>query len=238
VLDGRCRLIRFDMGQREETLRRIFGASGETVPVPRKRHLTGEYRAEAELIYARLGGNRNDFPLNLRKWDMTLHGVAVELDEQLHFNRYRLTTLDSPLYQQLPHFPLATYRGFCIDHEADCLKAGSYGGKWTNDSCEEQFGPAGTHGDLTGRGAPRWKQRAFYDFVKDLFPLATVTPVVRVAIWDEIEVTEAILTVGEALDRSIDAARQPLLELVQQRLHSPNSTGTPGRTLLSSAQGC
>jgi hypothetical protein len=38
--------------------------------------------------------------------------------------------------------------------------------------------------ELSGNGSPRWKQRAFYDFVTDRSPLPIGVTVVRVAVWD------------------------------------------------------
>ena len=57
-------------------------------------------------VYLILGGVEKMFPSNLRKsWDIEFEGVGMELDEQLHFNRYRLKTLASPLYRELSGFP-------------------------------------------------------------------------------------------------------------------------------------
>ena len=54
-----------------------------------------KYKEEVIRIYKLLGGINDNFPLNLRKWDMEVDGIAVELDEYLHFNRYRALTLKS-----------------------------------------------------------------------------------------------------------------------------------------------
>ncbi|MHA7678588.1 DUF7255 family protein [Cupriavidus sp. PET2-C1] len=43
-------------------------------------------------------------------------------------------------------------------------------GSGHNRSCERQFGVGSAQKILEGAGAPRRKQRAFYDFVKDLCP--------------------------------------------------------------------
>lgn len=135
-----------------------------------------------------------------RRWDIVFDGIAVELDEQLHFNRYRALTLGSGVYRRLPNFPAAGYATLCRQREAACLRAGSYGGKWSNPSCERQFGPAGPLGDLQGAGAPRWKQRAFYDFLKDLAPLALGLPVARLAIWEPLPGDPGGRLLGACLD--------------------------------------
>ncbi len=71
---------------------------------------------------------------------------------------------------------------------------------------QEWFGPASPLKDLTGDGAPRWKQRAFYDFVKDLSILLIGVKVVRVAVWDRLSVGGTATTVKEILASSIDGS--------------------------------
>lgn len=109
------------------------------------------------------------------------------MDEQLHFDRYRLMTLESPLYNEIKGFPLKEYRDYCIRCKENCLKSGSHGGRWSKRSCEEMFGVAQSEGDLNGNGSPRWKQIAFYDFIKDISYITTGIPVVRLSIYDVID---------------------------------------------------
>ena len=80
-----------------------------------------DLRFEIEDVYRRLGGNLPSLPLNLRPWDMELDGIAVELDEFLHFNRFRGMTLESAIYDCLPRFPLIAYECYCPEHEDECL---------------------------------------------------------------------------------------------------------------------
>ena len=56
--------------------------------------------AEIEVVYRRLGGILARGPLNPGCWDLEIAGVAVELDEEQHFNRYRGTTIESTLSAQ------------------------------------------------------------------------------------------------------------------------------------------
>jgi hypothetical protein len=144
--------------------------------------------------------------------------ILVELDEERHFNRYREQTLRAAVYAQLPAFPRATYQSFCVEHEDDCLTSASFGGYWSNDSCEAMFGKAGPKRDLSGAGAPRWKQRAFYDFLKDLAPLCDLGLMARLAIWDELSGTGGLM-LGEVLeggefDKSISTS---VMRLVYER---------------------
>jgi hypothetical protein len=149
-------------------------------------------------------------------------GVAVGCDLKVDWRRpdlgfARAITLGSPLYSTLPEFPLDAYRCYCADFESKCLGAGSYGGKWSNVSCERQFGSAGAFKDLEGNGAPRWKQRAFYDFVKDLSPLLINVKVVRVAIWDRIADGGASRPVHDILSRPTAKSAEALAAFIRER---------------------
>lgn len=210
------------MGQMQDTLASLLSSQGllakRSLAFPR----TGDIcRAGLESYvtdtYRALGGILDPFVLNLRSWDMEFNGIAVELDEYLHFNRYRLQTLQSPLYARLDKFPTSHYRDFCVGHERDCLSAGGYGGKWTKPTAERQFGSGGAERDLDGPGAPRWKQRAFYDFVKDLSPLAIGVAVVRVSVWDTIDDGSTRRMVRDVLVSPTSDSARGLAELIMKR---------------------
>ena len=212
------------MGKREDTFGYILEASGfrtssGVLQYPKKDDLyNSEFNNEVQSVYEGLGGLLNPFPLNLRKWDIEVEDIAVELDELLHFNRYRFSTLNASLYTKLKKFPINKYKSYCDTYESRCLSAGNYGGKWSNNSCEKQFGIGSPPGDLSGNGSPRWKQRSFYDYVKDHTPLLYGVPLVRISIWDKIKVNGATYNVGQILDSEMLKAGGPLFELIKARV--------------------
>ncbi|MHC1731970.1 MAG: hypothetical protein AB9888_08095 [Bacteroidales bacterium] len=142
-------------------------------------------------IYKKLGGICQQYPYRIGRWDMNINGLVIEFDEEQHFNRYRLETLNSKIYDEIPM--LKEYKIFCTSYENKCLNKASYGGYWKNNSCIQQFGPAGQSRDLDGLGSPRWKQRAFYDFLKDIGCHICEIKMVRVPIYlsEYIEVRES-----------------------------------------------
>lgn len=173
-------------------------------------------------VYRELGGRRERPRIAPGPWDITANETAIELDEERHFNRYRLVTLNSPVYLKLSGLDVALYREYCRRYEAQCLQSAGHGGYWSNKSCEREFGPPSPNGNLSGRGAPRWKQRAFYDFIKDLAPIALGVRVARVSVWDTIKVRETY-RVWEALDRLARTPTEasiwasPLMTLIDER---------------------
>ena len=211
------------MGDRQEKLLALLNLTDArltsgTLAYPSHNNVSSsKFKDEIKRVYFALGGIMSDFPLNLTKWDIEADGIAVELDEDLHFNRYRGLTLQSLIYRSLPHFPHSEYICYCSDHESDCLSAGSYGRKWTNKSCESQFGKAATEGDLSGNGSPRWKQRAFYDFVKDLTPSVLGIQLTRVSIWDSLKIGDRTVTVSTALYQHDPEVAGAFLDLIKKR---------------------
>ena len=149
-------------------------------------------------------------------WDLAFEGgLVVELDEELHFNRYRARTLDPLWIANLPWHE--DYRAFCSRHEAQCLHAGQWGKRWTTPACESMFGPPGKPGELEGPGAPRWKQRALYDAMKDIAALASDSlHLVRLSVWDTI----GGIRLGDALVVGTPVDPGELRELVDRRSSS------------------
>lgn len=211
------------MGKMQGALKQLLSAEGmlseRTLRVPKADDVRGSpFRDEVQDVYRQLGGIiKPAFPLNLGRWDLEFAGIAIELDECLHFNRYRAVTLASSAYRQLSGFPLSNYRRYCSHYEDECLRGGGYGGKWSNPSCVAQFGAASPPKDLTQNGSPRWRQRAFYDFVRDLSPLIIGVNVIRVAVWDTIVEDGYSRTVAEVLTAPSHASGAALASLLRQR---------------------
>lgn len=165
-------------------------------------------------LYRELGGQDEAARLRPGKWDLAFDGdLVVEIDEQLHFNRYRALTLAGEWAGCLPWRD--DYLDYCRHREADCLADGRWGQRWTNPSCERLFGKAGPPGTLDYGGAPRWKQRALYDAVKDAFAVAgRGVRLVRLAIYD----TVSGRALGEILEDASRIDPDALIALVDARV--------------------
>lgn len=186
-------------------------------PAPRLEAIAPPHVDALIALYRRLGGMQDSPKLRPGGWDLCVEAaggvaLAVELDEELHFNRYREQTLSAAWYRDVPW--ASEYTVQCKRHEPQCLRAGTWGKRWTTPSCEQLFGDPGPAGQLAGHGAPRWKQRALYDAIKDLAALLGSAPrLARLSIYDQIagRPLEAYLTGSVALDPA------PLRNLVEQR---------------------
>ncbi|MBD5356894.1 MAG: hypothetical protein HDR88_07820 [Bacteroides sp.] len=133
-------------------------------------------------VYKALGGILDVPPVNPGKWDIDMESFIIELDEENHFNRYRLITLDAPLYQKYNNFDVKQYRKYCLAYEYKCPTSQK---RWSNPSADKQFGESGPNGNFSGNGPSRWKQRAFYDYLKDIYSVITGIPIIRISIYDQ-----------------------------------------------------
>jgi hypothetical protein len=200
-------------GSRARALKRLLARVGDVAPKPTFPRPKWTDLVHADLdgvvldVYAKLGGVDGEMQMAAGSWDLQFGDVVVELDEENHFNRYRATTLDADIYALVRHVDMPDYRHWCATKEAACLTYGRY---WTSASTERQFGPSGPPGDLSGGGSPRWKQRAFYDFVKDLAPACLSLSVARLSIYDEMTCGSRILSVGDVLVDGLDGSEADL----------------------------
>lgn len=147
-------------------------------------------------IYKKLGGIQESFPINY-SWDIKYPDFILELDEELHFNRYRLITLSSSIYNNYKYFSIDKYKVYCQLYENKCLSSGKYGNKWKSNSSDKLFLKSSDYGILEGNGSSRWRQRAFNDFLKDINSVIRNKPIIRVSIYDEYNGE----TIGSILNR-------------------------------------
>lgn len=206
-------------GKRAAILESVLRTSGfdlcrEKPRAPRLEAFDGDVCAEIIGLYRDLGGTLDSPRLLPGQWDMAIRepSVVLELDEELHFNRYRSLTMAATWARELPW--ATPYIEYCDAHEDECQRAGSWGGRWTNDSCERMFGRPGEQGDLESPGSPRWKQRAIYDAMKDAYATAGNIKVARLAVHDEIQGVR----LWDALDGTERLAPSLIRDLLLERI--------------------
>lgn len=199
--------------------------NGSKTPLPGDDSISAAGLAEEVVqTYERLGGTQASPRLRPGHWDFAFDGWVLELDEENHFNRYRALTLDSPIYQDLDPLGLPDYREYCAIYEGKCRTDGGF---WESKPTVREFGQASRPGILDGQGSPRWKQRAFYDYLKDLAPLTDGVAISRIAIWDTVRAEGETSSVDRILKRAATKNLQgtswpaALLDLIESRLVRP-----------------
>lgn len=147
-------------------------------------------------LYRDLGGSKDYPQLWPGTWDLSFDGALVELDEELHFNRYRRQTIEAGFGSAAPW--ASFYLDASVRQEPDCLRAGRWGARWTSPATTRMFGEAAEPGNLSSPGgAPRWKERALYDAMRDAAGSSlSDVHIARLSVWDEV----AGVRLGDALD--------------------------------------
>lgn len=199
------------MGAKEKILADIctnkYGKGNYTRP-NKEEYRNSKYYGCIQSCYKELNGILDTPPTNIGKYDIILNNFIIELDEENHFNRYRLITLESQFYDQYKNFNIEEYKLLCEKYENKCR---TYGKFWSNKSTEEQFGESQTKGTLTNNGSSRWKQRAFYDFIKDISSAIIGIPLIRISIYD-------IYKSNQILDLIKNERTEILLEYIDYRI--------------------
>jgi hypothetical protein len=174
-------------------------------------------RTEIQALCSALGGDPTT-PIRPGAWDLAFAGgLVVELDEELHFNRFRTRTLQPAWTAALPW--REDYLAHSNVHEQECSAAGRWGRRWTSGASETMFGPPPAPGVPEGRGAPRWKQRALYDAVKDITAsTSSAIRLARLSVWD----TVGGVRLGDALTLAAHIDPDHLHGLLEQRTTKPN----------------
>lgn len=175
---------------------------------------------EVTRTYRRLGGILQNPPLSFGKWDICLDGFIVELDEEQHFNRYRASTLDSYIYHMEDGFDIFAYQKYCHEFERECLRKSSWGKYWTSPSTEKQFGSPGPKGNLVGDGSPRWRQRAFYDYLRDLFATIYNIPLIRISIYEKLNLNNQELSIGELLEVTNATMIEEIVKFIENKTNN------------------
>ena len=174
------------MGQQQDNIISLLEKSGfKSIDLnPDFTKLLAAYSKEINNVYKSLGGILPDAPIKFGKFDFVCSDFILEFDEEQHFNRYRKLTLNAAIYP-IEHFNLHDYFDYCLSKESLCLKKASFGKYWTSPSTEKQFGKSNEKGDLTVNGSARWKQRAYYDFLKDAWAKSENIKLIRLSMFDE-----------------------------------------------------
>ena len=184
-------------------------------PLPRSPGLDHPVSAWVRALYLQLGGTQQAPLLKPVGWDLSLRApsgrLVVELDEEQHFTRYRLTTLSPSWTDDLPW--AADYREYCATREDAALVTHASGGFWESIGSATQFGAGAAPGDLSGGGSPTWKQRALYDAMRDAVAASGAVRLARLSVYDDV----GGVTLNEVLEGDAEIDPDALRDLLDRR---------------------
>ena len=168
--------------------------------------------------YDALGGIGEKAPTFTSDWHLELEGLAVQWDDELHFNKYRRVTLRSKAYDTLKVVNKMKYLDHCRKREKECLKAGLAGKKWHHHHAEKAFGISEEPGDLGGKGSAAWRYRAWGDFLQDITALIYPIKVLRLSIWDELLINKKLVKLGELITNPSEEQQEIILQHLKRRI--------------------
>jgi hypothetical protein len=182
------------------------------------------YLIEARKCFYELGGKFTNPLVSMPLWDVELEkeekGIAIQLDEVLHFNQYREQTLRTSIYQDFKGLQVQKYLQHCQKYANECLKAGLAGELWTHEVAEKQFGKGENAGQLFGKGSPAWKWRAFQDYLQDISSLIFPIKIIRVSVWEELMIGGKLFKLNDILLNPQEQTSKAFIQFMNRKIQS------------------
>ena len=183
------------------------------------------FKKAAKEIYEELGGIGAELPPIDYSFDIELMDKGVIIDGDIHFNKYRIFTFRSDLYDMIDGFPLQNYRRFCRTYEKECLKAASYGSMWSSNHAKKFFGESNDAGDLGLNGSNEWKLRAYQDFIVDLSSMIFDYKIFRISIYDNVLIGGKLIPLKELLMSRKKENEKYIISFFRKKISPPKSNG-------------
>ncbi|ERM82599.1 hypothetical protein P872_04610 [Rhodonellum psychrophilum GCM71 = DSM 17998] len=137
--------------------------------------------------FAALGGEGQPILLDSLKFDFKINRFLFLYDDEVHFNRYRLSTLKTGIYDVFSFYWADAYKRQCRTFERECLKVGLQERIWNGPPIAAKvFGKGEEFGDLSGNGSPGWKLNAYNDAQYDLMSRLHGYKLIRISVYENI----------------------------------------------------
>lgn len=178
----------------------------------------GPFRDRYNEAYHALGAKGMAPEMSLKGYLFENTKFVLELDDRLTYNRYRLKTLRSDIYDSFPGINVERHRIYCNKFENECLKAGSAKGIWTNPESEAVFGKSEQPGDFGLNGSSGWKRMAMENFLKDLYARYKKLRLLRISVWDEILINKQLVKLVDLLSNPDKKTVEHILNHIERRV--------------------
>lgn len=170
-------------------------------------------------VYQELGGTGEPVYLPQLKFDFKVGRFLFLYDEESHFNRYRLKTFSSVIYQTFSFSWVDSYRRLCRTYERDCLKVGMQERIWEGPPIARRcFGNPEEAGDLTGNGATGWKLNAYNDAQYDLITRLSGYKMVRLPMYENLMVSGSLKSINQLLLSPKEETHLAIVNWINRRL--------------------
>lgn len=178
-------------------------------------------KAEQLLLeaYQVLGGIGEPVYLPQLKFDFKIGRFLFLYDEESHFNRYRLKTFSTEIYQTFTFSWVDAYKRLCRTYERDCLKVGMQERVWEGPPIAKRcFGDPEEAGDLTGNGATGWKLNAYNDAQYDLITRLSGYKMVRLPMYENLMVSGSLKSINQLLLSPKEETHRAIVNWINRKL--------------------
>ncbi len=164
------------------------------------KYLEGKGLGLLQQAFENLGGIGEAVRLDSLKFDFRINRFLFLFDDEIHFNRYRLSTFKSDIYNIFSYFWLNSHRRLCRTYERECLKAGLFERIWTGPPLASKiFGRGEAPGELTGNGSPGWKLNAYNDAQYDLISRLHGFKLIRISVYENLMTGGSLKKINDIL---------------------------------------
>lgn len=153
-----------------------------------------------EDVYQCLGGRIAPIRLEKLKYDFKIENFLFIYDNENHFNRYRLSTLKSEVYNTFNFSWKDAYLRLCRTYEKECLKSGLQERIWNGPPiAHKHFGRSEEPGDLSGNGSAGWKLNVYNDAQIDLYSRLLGYKLIRIPKYENIMIGGSLQMIDSLL---------------------------------------
>lgn len=172
-------------------------------------------------VYEHFGGKDKAIGLSALRFDFAIDRHLFLFDDAVHFNRYRLLTLKSELYQVFTYPWAVSYERLCRQQERACLQAGLQDRIWNGPPLASKcFGLSEESGDLSGNGSAGWKLNAYNDMQYDLISRLHGFKLVRIPEYETIMTGGSLKKIDQMLLNPSESTMVVIGKWLQRKLEA------------------
>jgi hypothetical protein len=169
--------------------------------------------------FSLLGGTGSLPVLEKVKFDFKINRFVFLYDDAVHFNRYRLHSLKSSLYENFTFSWVDGYKRLCRSFEKECLKAGLQQRIWEGPPlAQKAFGHCEQPGDLSGNGSSGWKLNAYNDVQYDLLSRLHGYKLIRIPMYENLMIGGGLKKIDDLLLRPSDEIHQGVINWINRKM--------------------
>jgi hypothetical protein len=163
-------------------------------------YLKGQGELWLKEIFEELGGVGAYPVLEKMNFDLKINRFLFLYDHEIHFNKYRLKSLKSSLYDSFSFSWLESYKRLCRTFESECLKTAGNERMWYGPPLAKKvFGVGEEPGDLSGLGSPGWKLITYNDCQYDLITRLHGYKLIRISMYEHIMIGGSLKKIDDLL---------------------------------------